>query len=263
MVTKRVNVLWAVLGVVSGMAIGAWFAGSKIQSPAEVAARTAAPEPSPILVPVELRVLSSDVVTRGTARFGLPQPISIAPSTVKSSVGLIATVPRPNMEFEEGEVILSISGRPVFILRGTTPTYRDWPVSASIRAELMAFMTTAQPPRSSAGIERPGGIRSNPRANNAPPSSRSSESGRMPCALDWRPSLRAKRQCEPSLPRVPPRNRLRAKPLSTALRVLVTAASPPTSGPANSSRLKPNARELPILGARLPPMSPRRSPSAP
>ena len=125
MVTKRVNVLWAVLGVVSGMAIGAWFAGSKIQSPAEVAARTAAPEPSPILVPVELRVLSSDVVTRGTARFGLPQPISIAPSTVKSSVGLIATVPRPNMEFEEGEVILSISGRPVFILRGTTPTYRD------------------------------------------------------------------------------------------------------------------------------------------
>jgi len=107
------------------MAIGAWYAGSKIQSPAEVAARTAPPEPSPILVPVESRVLSSDVVTRGTARFGLPQPISIAPSTVKGGVGLIATVPRPNMEFEEGEVILSISGRPVFILRGTTPTYRD------------------------------------------------------------------------------------------------------------------------------------------
>lgn len=125
MVTKRVNVLWAVLGVVCGTAIGAWFAGSKIQSPAEMAARTAPPEPSPILVPVESRVLSSDVVTRGTARFGLPQPISIAPSTVKGGVGLIATVPRPNMEFEEGGVIFSISGRPVFILRGATPTYRD------------------------------------------------------------------------------------------------------------------------------------------
>jgi len=78
MAAKRANVLWAILGVVGGMALGAWYAGSKIQSPAEMAARTAAPEPSPILVPVESRVLSSDVVTRGTVRFGLPQPISIA-----------------------------------------------------------------------------------------------------------------------------------------------------------------------------------------
>src|SRR5499426_4387207 len=113
MAMKRVNVLWTTLGLVGGMAFGAWYAGARIQSPAEVAARTAPPEPSPILVPVESRVLSSDVVTRGTARFGLPQPISIAPSTVKGGVGLIATVPRPNMEFEEGGVIFSISGRPV------------------------------------------------------------------------------------------------------------------------------------------------------
>src|SRR5262247_499631 len=125
MAKHRMNVLWTVLGLACGLALGAWYAGSRIQSPAEMAARTAPPEPSPILVPVESRVLSSDVVTRGTARFGLPQPISIAPSTVKGSVGLVATVPRPNMEFEEGGVILSISGRPVFILRGTTPTYRD------------------------------------------------------------------------------------------------------------------------------------------
>src|SRR5215831_20003015 len=105
MVANRVNVLWGILGLVGGMALGAWYMGSKIQSPAEMAARTAAPEPSAILVPVESRVLSSDVVTRGTVRFGLPQPISIAPSAVKGGVGLIATVPRPNMEFEEGEVI--------------------------------------------------------------------------------------------------------------------------------------------------------------
>src|SRR5262249_54814128 len=49
----------------------------------------------------------------------------IAPSTVKGSVGLIATVPRPNTGFQEGQVILSVSGRPVFILRGATPAYRD------------------------------------------------------------------------------------------------------------------------------------------
>ena len=125
MVAKRINVLWAILGAVGGMALGAWYMGSRIQSPAEMAARTAAPEASPILVPVESRVLSSDVVTRGTVRFGLPQPISIAPSTVKGAVGLISSLPRPNTNFGEGEVILSASGRPVFVLRGAAPAFRD------------------------------------------------------------------------------------------------------------------------------------------
>ena len=125
MATKRVTVLWTVLSLVGGIAVGAWYAGSRIQSPAEMAARTAPPKPSPILVPVELRVLSSDVVTRGTVRFGLPQPISIAPSAVKGGIGLIATLPRPNAGFQEGELILSVSGRPVFVLRGETPAHRD------------------------------------------------------------------------------------------------------------------------------------------
>lgn len=125
MIRTRIGILWTVLGVACGMAIGAWYAGSRIESPAERAARTAPPEPSPILVPVESRVLTSDVVTRGTVRFGLPQPISLAPSTVKGGVGLIATLPRPNAGFQEGTVILSVSGRPVFILRGATPAYRD------------------------------------------------------------------------------------------------------------------------------------------
>jgi peptidoglycan hydrolase-like protein with peptidoglycan-binding domain len=122
---NRVNVLWGILGVVGGLALGAWYMGSRIQSPAEMAARTAAPEPSAILVPVESRVLSSDVVTRGTVRFGLPQPISIAPSTLKGGVGLISSLPRPNTQFGEGEVILSASGRPAFVLRGAAPAFRD------------------------------------------------------------------------------------------------------------------------------------------
>jgi hypothetical protein len=125
MAMNRVNVLWAILGAVGGTALGAWYMGSKIQSPAEVAARTAPPEPSAILVPAESRVLSSDVVTRGTVRFGLPQPISIAPSTVKGGAGLISSLPRPNTQFGEGEVMLSASGRPVFVLRGAAPAFRD------------------------------------------------------------------------------------------------------------------------------------------
>ena len=76
---NRSRVLFGVLGFAAVLTVGGWVASSRIESPADVAARTAPPAPSPILVPVEQRVLSSNIVTRGTARFGLPQPISIVP----------------------------------------------------------------------------------------------------------------------------------------------------------------------------------------
>lgn len=112
------------VAVVLSSGIG-WVAGSKIKSPAEVAARTAPPVASPILVPAENRVLSTDVVTRGTARFGSPQQVSIAPSALKSTVPVITSVPNLGTELSEGDLILSASGRPVFLLTGATPSYRD------------------------------------------------------------------------------------------------------------------------------------------
>ena len=107
------------------LAVMSWVVGSKIQSPAEAAARTAPPTPSPILVPVEERVLTSDVITRGTARFGLPQSISLAPSPLKSEAGVITTLPARSDQLKEGDVLLTASGRPVFLLQGDTPAYRD------------------------------------------------------------------------------------------------------------------------------------------
>ena len=107
------------------LATGSWIAGSTIQSPAEAAARTAPPAPSPILVPVEERTLTSDIVTRGTARFSLPQSISIVPSALKPDLGVITTLPLRSTQLNEGDVMLSASGRPVFILVGETPAYRD------------------------------------------------------------------------------------------------------------------------------------------
>jgi len=100
-------------------------AGSRIVSPAEAAARTAPPAAAPILVPVEERVLTSDVVTRGTARYGRPQSISIVPSALKPSVGVITTLPVRNTQLNEGDVMLTTSGRPVFVLQGDIPAYRD------------------------------------------------------------------------------------------------------------------------------------------
>jgi hypothetical protein len=122
---KRTTVLFGVLAVAAALAGGAWLAGARIESPADAAARTAPPTPSPILVPVEQRVLSSSIVTRGKARFGLPQPISIAPSSLKPTPGLIANLPVRGAQLKEGDVILTASGRPVFILKGGVRAYRD------------------------------------------------------------------------------------------------------------------------------------------
>lgn len=122
---RRSLSLFLVLALVIIVGAGSWILGSTIQSPAEAAARTAPPEPSPILIPVEERVLTSDVVTRGTARFGLPQTISLAPSALKPDAGVITTLPLRNTQLEEGTVLLTASGRPVFVLQGETPAYRD------------------------------------------------------------------------------------------------------------------------------------------
>lgn len=125
MASNRIVVLSSVLVTIAVASVIAWVVGSKIESPADAAARTAPPTPSPILVPVEKRVLESNVVTRGAARFGLPQPVSIAPSSLKPQSGLITTLPLRNAQFAEGAVLLTASGRPVFVLQGQVPSYRD------------------------------------------------------------------------------------------------------------------------------------------
>jgi peptidoglycan hydrolase-like protein with peptidoglycan-binding domain len=126
MSTKRIATMCGILLLMAVMAGGAWFAGERIVSPAEAAARTAPPSPSPILVPIEKRVLSSEIITRGTARFGTPQPIALAPSALKTNAsGLLTTLPLPNTQFKEGDMLFTASGRPVMALQGRTPAYRD------------------------------------------------------------------------------------------------------------------------------------------
>ena len=119
-------VLLYVLALVTVAAVVGWMVGSGIESPAEIAARTAPPTPSPILVPVEERVLGSRVVIRGTARFGLPQSVLITPSALKANaVGVVTRLPLLNAQFQEGDVMLNVSGRPVFVLQGNIPAFRD------------------------------------------------------------------------------------------------------------------------------------------
>ncbi|HZA80797.1 MAG TPA: peptidoglycan-binding domain-containing protein, partial [Actinomycetes bacterium] len=93
--------------------------------PAEIAARTAPPEASLISVPVEKRTLSSDVVVRGTVRYGAPQQVTLPVSALKKSSGILTTAPVKGKELAEGDVAFTVSGRPVFVLQGAQPAYRD------------------------------------------------------------------------------------------------------------------------------------------
>lgn len=121
---RRKMVAGAIAVVVATSVVG-FVVGSQITSPAEVASRTASPEPSLILVPIEERVLSTDVVTRGTGRFGSPQKLSVAASALKPNAGLVAELPLVGAELDEGDVAVSASGRPLFVLIGERPMSRD------------------------------------------------------------------------------------------------------------------------------------------
>ena len=107
------------------LAIVGWAAARQIRSPAQVAADTAAPQPAPITVPVERRTLSTEVIVRGTVRFGAAQPAVLATSRVKQGSDIVTRAPRRKAELGIGDVAMAVDGRPVFVLAGALPMSRD------------------------------------------------------------------------------------------------------------------------------------------
>jgi len=114
-----------VLGAVVVSSVVTWVASTVIRSPAEAAARTAPPTPSPILIPVEQRELATTIVSRGTGHYGSPRQLSITPSLLKDGNRVVTSVPTVGAVVTSGSVLLTISGRPAFLLDGAQPSYRD------------------------------------------------------------------------------------------------------------------------------------------
>ena len=116
--------LAALAGVILLAGVGS-IAARQIRSPAQIAADTAAPAASRITAPVERRALSTEVIVRGTVRYGTPQEVVLPASALKTSTQLVSRVPKPDARLGEGDTALVVSGRPVFTLRGATPMHRD------------------------------------------------------------------------------------------------------------------------------------------
>lgn len=120
---RRITIGVAILVVIAAAGVG-WIAAGQIRSPAQVAAEAEPPEPSLITVPVELLVISNDVVTRGSVRFEQPESIEVTSVSLEGVSPVVTGVPKIGDEFEEGDVLYEIAGRPTFVLQGDLPLFR-------------------------------------------------------------------------------------------------------------------------------------------
>ena len=123
---RRALAVGAVLLAVSVASGLGWMAARNIRSPAQVALDAEPPAPSLITVEVERTELVADVITR--ADIGYDDPVSLRldgalggrPSTL-----IVTSARERGDELVEGAVAVEISGRPVLLLRGGIPVYRD------------------------------------------------------------------------------------------------------------------------------------------
>lgn len=111
----------AVLAAVIG-----FVAGSRLQSPSDARASAEAPEPSLITVPVEEREISSTVVVRGDVRFEESADLIVAGGFGADINPVVTRVgPVSGDVIGEGALVVEVGGRPVFLLEGDLPTFRD------------------------------------------------------------------------------------------------------------------------------------------
>lgn len=112
-------------GVAGAALVAGIFAGTRISSPADAAARTAPPDASEVTVPVELRTLNSEVVTRGDV--SAAGAVDVVPEVGGLETPPVVTgqVPEVGAEITEGTALLEIVGRPLVVLAGELPMYRS------------------------------------------------------------------------------------------------------------------------------------------
>lgn len=94
-----------------------------IESPGQLAERSAAPAASLITGVARMRVLSDDIVLPGVVR--ADRTVAVTASAPYAAV-VVTTMPvRVGARVRPGQVIAQIDGRPVVLLRGRFPAYRD------------------------------------------------------------------------------------------------------------------------------------------
>ncbi|MFG2813777.1 peptidoglycan-binding protein [Streptomyces sp. NPDC048410] len=98
-----------------------------IKSPAQAAADTRPPAASVLTAAVERKVLAETVITRGTVASS--QQVDVGGAGLGEKDAGRSVVTRVSVKSGEslrmGQLLLEVSGRPVFVLQGALPAYRD------------------------------------------------------------------------------------------------------------------------------------------
>ena len=105
---------------------GGWLAGRNITSPDQAALETEPPPASLITVEVERAELVADVIIRADVGFDEPATLALSGGLGNRGAALVVTsAPERGAELVEGSVAIEIAGRPVFLLVGAVPAFRD------------------------------------------------------------------------------------------------------------------------------------------
>ncbi|MET8415198.1 peptidoglycan-binding domain-containing protein [Streptomyces sp. NPDC005134] len=121
---RRILIAVAVSAVVlSGAGIAA---STMVKSPAQAAADAGPPERDVLTAPVERRVLKESVIVRGQVLAA--QSVTVSPSGggPEGTKSVVTKLPvKVGEKVKAGRVVAEVSGRPVFVLKGALPVYRD------------------------------------------------------------------------------------------------------------------------------------------
>lgn len=110
--------------------VAAFVGGRHTKSPAELAAASKPPPLSTITAPVERRTLEAKVVGRATVGTAAAVDVDCFPLATGQSASTTKQVftrpPRPaGASVAEGELLAEVNGRPVLVLQGATPSFRE------------------------------------------------------------------------------------------------------------------------------------------
>lgn len=121
----RRRVLFGVSALVAGSVCAGFVAAQRISSPAEEAADAKPPVAGPVTAPLERRALHSQITARGDAVFDDAIDLRVDTTRLVGAAIMTSDPPEVGATIKEGDVAFEISGRPVIVLSGDLPTYRD------------------------------------------------------------------------------------------------------------------------------------------
>lgn len=120
------RIVIVVLALALVLTAGGWVASGFMKTPADIAAAAKPPSTSVITAEVTKQVISNQVVTRGTVSSNQLTNVLAGREAAGASVTVVTGDPIPvGEEVQNGDVIVQLSGRPVFALEGAFPAYRD------------------------------------------------------------------------------------------------------------------------------------------